>query len=129
MQFEVTMRDGTSRYVEAAYLEVVEGPMSTSYTMLGPVPGYPTAIVAAFPAELVQAIKPVTPKPYAQRRPAAGRVEFRHQPRNRCRRSRRAPTRWNRSRWPRTTSTEQPRSASASLDPTRVSGAYCAGWR
>lgn len=77
MQFEVTMRDGTSRYIEAAYLEVVEGPMSTSYTMLGPVPGYPTAIVAVFPADLVQAIKPVTPKPYAQRRPAVSRVESR----------------------------------------------------
>jgi hypothetical protein len=68
MQFEVTMRGGSSHFVEASYLEVVEGPTSSSYTLLGPVPGFPTAIVAAFPAELVHAIMPVTPKPYAQRR-------------------------------------------------------------
>ena len=75
MQFEVTMRDGSVRQVEASYLEVVEGPTSTSYTLLGPVPGYPTAILAAFPAELIHDIKPANQRPYAQRRPAASRVE------------------------------------------------------
>lgn len=68
MQFEVTMRDGAIHQVEAAYLEIVEGPIATSYTLLGPVPGFPTAIVAAFPAELVQAIMPVRRRPMAQRR-------------------------------------------------------------
>jgi len=75
MQFAVTMRDGSSHHVEASYLEVVEGPTSSSYTLLGPVPGYPTAIVAAFPAELVQAVMPVSRGPRAPRRPAASRVE------------------------------------------------------
>ena len=76
MQFEVTMRDGSAHNVEAAYIEVVEGPTSTSYTLLGPVPGYPTAIVAAFPAELVHAVMTVpSPSPYAQRRPTVSRVE------------------------------------------------------
>jgi hypothetical protein len=70
MQFEVTMRDGSLHQVEASYLEVVEGPTSSSYTLLGPVPGYPTAILAVFPAVLVQAITPVKPAPFARRQRA-----------------------------------------------------------
>ena len=73
MQFEVTMRDGTSHRVEASYLEVMQGPMSTSYTLLGPVPGYPTAIVAAFPADLVHAIMPVVLAPRSLRKPKVER--------------------------------------------------------
>jgi hypothetical protein len=75
MQFEVTMRDGTTRHVEASYLEVVHGHMSSSYTLLGPVPGYPTAIVAAFPAELVHAVMPVSQQPLSLRRSREPRVE------------------------------------------------------
>jgi len=58
VQFEVTMRDGKSHHVEAAYLEVAHGPTSSSYALLGPLPGYPSAILAVFPTDLVLAIMP-----------------------------------------------------------------------
>lgn len=58
MQFLVKMRDGASFTVDAAYIEVVGSPAS-SYTFLGPVPGYSRAILAAFPAELVVAVLPL----------------------------------------------------------------------
>lgn len=58
MQFLVTMRDGASFVVDASYIEVVGHPAS-NYTFLGPVPGYPMAILAAFPVELVAAVLPL----------------------------------------------------------------------
>lgn len=57
MQFLVKMRDGASYTVDAAYIEVVGSP-SSSYTFLGPVPGYSRAILATFPAQLVAAVLP-----------------------------------------------------------------------
>lgn len=57
MQFLVKMRDGSSFTVDAAYIEVIGSPAS-SYTFLGPVPGYSRAILATFPAELVVAVLP-----------------------------------------------------------------------
>jgi hypothetical protein len=58
MQFLVTMRDGSSYEIEANYLEVHDGPSSSSYALLGIVPGYPVAILAAFPIDMVSAIVP-----------------------------------------------------------------------
>ena len=52
MQFEVRMRDGSAREVEASYIEVTRGVVGT-YTLLRPVPGFAIAVVAAFPVELV----------------------------------------------------------------------------
>lgn len=76
MQFEVTMRDGSAHRVEAAYLEVVHGPTSSSYTLLGPLPGLPSAILAAFPADLVQAVTPIVqPRQPPLRRRATSRIE------------------------------------------------------
>lgn len=60
MQFEVHMRDGASYQIEASYLEVTHGPVNTTYTLLGVVPGYPTAILAVFPVELVESVIPAT---------------------------------------------------------------------
>ena len=60
MQFEITMRDGSTYEVDASYIEVVSGPTSSTYTLLGAVPGYPTAILAAFPVELVVGITPAS---------------------------------------------------------------------
>lgn len=60
MQFDVRMRDGARYEIEASYVEVANGPTSSSYTLLGAVPGYPTAILAAFPVDLVLAIIPLT---------------------------------------------------------------------
>lgn len=59
MQFLVEMRSGASYQIEANYIEVVSGPRSSSYTFLGPTPGYPTAIIATFPVDLVLAILPL----------------------------------------------------------------------
>jgi hypothetical protein len=60
VQFEVNMRDGSTYEIEASYIEVVDGPTSSTYTLLGAVPGYPTAILAAFPVDLVVSVLPVT---------------------------------------------------------------------
>jgi len=57
MQFLVMMRDGSRYRIEAAYIEVVNAEES-SYTLLGPVPGYASAILATFPASLVTAVLP-----------------------------------------------------------------------
>lgn len=57
MQFMVMMRDGSRYRIEAAYIEVVHAEES-SYTFLGPVPGYRSAIVATFPVSLVTAVLP-----------------------------------------------------------------------
>ncbi len=56
MQFLVEMRSGASYQIEAKYIEVVSGPRSSSYTFLGPTPGFPTAIIATFPVDLVMAV-------------------------------------------------------------------------
>lgn len=55
--FEVKMRDGSTSQVEAAFIEVTNGPVSSSYTLLAPVPGYAAAIVAAFPVDLVESVQ------------------------------------------------------------------------
>ena len=55
MQFEVKMRDGSSQRLDATYIEVTDGPVST-YTLLGPVPNHPIAILAAFPVDLVRSV-------------------------------------------------------------------------
>jgi hypothetical protein len=59
MQFVVVMRDGARFAVDAHYVEVVPGDVP-SYTMLGPVPGYERAILAAFPADVVAAVVPAS---------------------------------------------------------------------
>jgi len=59
VQFEINMRDGSSFEIEASYVEVVNGPTSSTYTLLGAVPGFPTAILAAFPVDLVLAVLPL----------------------------------------------------------------------
>lgn len=59
MQFLVEMRSGASYQIEAKYIEVVSGPRSSSYTFLGPTPGFPTAIIATFPVDLVMAVLPL----------------------------------------------------------------------
>lgn len=58
MQFLVRMRDGESFTIEAAYIEVATA-QASSYTFLGPVPGYSIAILAAIPVELVASVVPV----------------------------------------------------------------------
>lgn len=62
MRFLVEMRSGASYEIEANYIEVVSGEQSSSYTLLGPTPGYPTAIIAVFPVELVAAVLPIPPE-------------------------------------------------------------------
>lgn len=57
MQFLVMMRDGSRYRIEAAYIEVIDSEES-SYTFLGPVPGYASAILATFPVSLVTAVLP-----------------------------------------------------------------------
>lgn len=57
MQFLVMMRDGSRYRIEAAYIEVIQAEES-SYTFLGPVPGYASAILATFPVSLVTAVLP-----------------------------------------------------------------------
>jgi len=57
MQFLVMMRDGSRYRIEAAYIEVIHAEES-SYTFLGPVPGYASAILATFPVCLVTAVLP-----------------------------------------------------------------------
>ena len=57
MQFEVSMRDGTTHKVNAKYIEVSLGRLS-SYTLLGPVPNHRIAVVAAFPVDLVRWVCP-----------------------------------------------------------------------
>lgn len=58
MNFEVNMRDGSAYEIEAAYIEVTNGPASSSYTLLGALPGYPAAILAAFPVDAVESVLP-----------------------------------------------------------------------
>jgi hypothetical protein len=58
MRYEVKMRDGSAYEVDAAYIEVHDGPADSSYALLGQVPGFPIAIVAAFPVEMVETIMP-----------------------------------------------------------------------
>jgi hypothetical protein len=76
MQFLVKMRDGASFSVEAAYIEVVGSPTS-NYTFLGPVPGYPMAILATFPVELVAAVVPLEQAGPMPGRAADGRPSYR----------------------------------------------------
>lgn len=72
MQFTVHLRDGATFRIEAAYIEVVAAGQS-SYTFLGPVPGYPMAIVAAFPVDLVAGVLPTNP-PVAKAPPRPARA-------------------------------------------------------
>lgn len=73
MQFLVEMRSGGSYLIEAKYIEVVSGPRSSSYTFLGPTPGFPTAIIATFPVDLVAAVLPLEQSVgYTPRRGASG---------------------------------------------------------
>ena len=65
MRFEVNMRDRSGYEVEASYVEVTDGPVSSSFTLVGFVPGYPTAILAAFPVEMVESVLPALPGPGA----------------------------------------------------------------
>lgn len=65
MWFAVTMRDGQSIEVDGSYLEVANGPANSSYTIVGPVPGYPVAILAVFPVDEVAAVTPM-PGAYSQ---------------------------------------------------------------
>jgi hypothetical protein len=58
VQFEVNMRDRSTYEIEASYIEVTNGPASSTYTLLGAVPGYPAAILAAFPVDLVESVLP-----------------------------------------------------------------------
>jgi len=58
MRYEVKMRDGSAYEVDASYIEVYDGPAESSYALLGQVPGYPIAIVAAFPVDMVETIMP-----------------------------------------------------------------------
>jgi len=58
MRYEVKMRDGSTYEVDASYIEVFDGPADSSYALLGQLPGYPIAIVAAFPVEMVETIMP-----------------------------------------------------------------------
>ena len=58
MQFVVMMRDGSRYRIEASYIEVINAE-ECSYTFLGPVPGYSSAILATFPANLVTAVLPL----------------------------------------------------------------------
>ena len=68
MQFEVKMRDGSMYELHASYIEVTTGVLST-YALLGPVPNHPIAILAVFPAELVESVRARTgaaPSPATQ---------------------------------------------------------------
>jgi len=65
MRYEVKMRDGSAYEVDAAYIEVVDGPADSSYTLLGQVPGFPIAIVAAFPVDMVETIMPASERAMA----------------------------------------------------------------
>jgi hypothetical protein len=58
VQFEVRLRNGATHTLEATYIEVTGGVVST-YTLLGPVPNYPIAILAAFPVDVVQWVCPI----------------------------------------------------------------------
>jgi hypothetical protein len=53
MLYEVMMRDGSTREVDALYIDVTSGRVGT-FTLLRPASGYPIAIVAAFPIDQVQ---------------------------------------------------------------------------
>ena len=75
MQFEVNMRDGSSFEIEASYIEVVNGPTSSTYTLLGALPGFPTAILAAFPVDLVNAVLPLSHASGYKARPVGGRSD------------------------------------------------------
>jgi len=58
VKFIVHMRDGSTFLIEALYIEVVAS-VESSYTFLGRVPGFPRAIMASFPVDLVSAVVPV----------------------------------------------------------------------
>ncbi|MGI8693222.1 MAG: hypothetical protein ACR2JK_10025 [Geodermatophilaceae bacterium] len=61
MRFEVNMRARSGYEVEASYVEVTDGPVSSSFALVGFVPGYPTAILAAIPVEMVESVLPALP--------------------------------------------------------------------
>ena len=67
MRFEVNLRNGSTYEIDASYVEVADGFVSTTFTLLGPVPGYPMAILAAFPVDVVQSVVPAA-RPLAVRR-------------------------------------------------------------
>jgi hypothetical protein len=58
------MRDGSTFEVDASYIEVANDPTCSTFLLLGPVPGYPMAILAAVP---VEAAKSVVPAPMVAR--------------------------------------------------------------
>ena len=72
MRYEVKMRDGSTYQVDASFIEVSDGPAESSYTLLGQVPGYPIAILAAFPVDMVETIMPAHERPRAPAAAAAG---------------------------------------------------------
>jgi len=65
MRYEVKMRDGSAYEVDASYIEVFDGPADSSYALLGQLPGFPIAIVAAFPVDMVETIMPANEKAMA----------------------------------------------------------------
>ena len=67
MQFEVNLRDGATYVVDASYVEVYDGFVSSTFTLIGPVPGYPMAILAVFPVDVARSVTPVIPRPTARR--------------------------------------------------------------
>lgn len=58
MRFEINLRDGSAYEVEAAYIEVVDGPTCSTFTLLGSVPGHPVAILAAIPVDEARCVLP-----------------------------------------------------------------------
>lgn len=67
MLFEVNMRDGSAYEVDASYIEVADGQVSSTFALLGAVPGYPTAVLAVFPVELVESVLPALVSTSARR--------------------------------------------------------------
>jgi len=67
VQFEVNMRDGSTFEIEASYIEVSHGATSSTYALLGAVPGYPSAILAVFPCDEAESVLPAAVGPTARR--------------------------------------------------------------
>lgn len=67
MRYEVNLRDGSQFEVEASYVEIADSPTSTSFLLLGALPGYPTAILAIVPADAAKSVLPAAMIPMLRR--------------------------------------------------------------
>jgi len=67
VQFEVNMRDGSTFEIEASYIEVSHEAASSTYALLGAVPGYPSAILAVFPTDEAVSVLPAGVGPTTRR--------------------------------------------------------------